>query len=41
MSLVHGGAGPQCFARNMFEVLFLPHKIVAITMEDVYDMQLQ
>ena len=41
MSLVHGGAGPQCFAHNMFEALHRVPGKVAITIEDVYDRELQ
>ncbi|CAB4019364.1 G2 M phase-specific E3 ubiquitin- ligase-like, partial [Paramuricea clavata] len=41
MSLVHGGAGPQCFAHNMFEALHRVPDKVAITIEDVYDRELQ
>ena len=41
MSLVHGGSGPQCFAHNMFEALLRDPEKIAITIEDVYDMELQ
>ena len=41
MSLVHGGSGPQCFAHNMFEALVCDPDKIAITIEDVYDMELQ
>ena len=41
MSLVHDGAGPQCFAHNMFEALHRVPDKVAITIEDVYDRELQ
>ena len=41
MTLVHGGTGPQCFAHNMFEALHRVPDEVAITIEDVYDRELQ
>ena len=41
MSLVHGGSGPQCFAHNMFEALLRDPEKIAVTIEDVYDMELQ
>ena len=41
MSLVHGGSGPQCFAHNMFEALIRDPDKIPITIEDVYDMELQ
>jgi hypothetical protein len=39
--IAHGGAGLQCFAHNMFEALHHVPDKVAITIEDVYDRELQ
>ena len=41
MSLVHGGPGLQCLASNMFEAFVRDPDKVAISVEDVYDNELQ
>lgn len=41
LSLVHGGPGPQCLASIMFEALVYGPGKVSVSVEDVYDNELQ
>ena len=41
VSLVHGGPGLQCLASNMSEAFVLDPDKVVISVDDVYDNELQ